>query len=181
MHHLGTGHPTITSPELGLQVLQRFRSQYRPPAPHEGYTRLLSLKPSDLPDPEYSEAVVRDVMQRLQDSPEVVAPLPRVPIHSQSWGYRDNRGGYRGFGPPRRGGFEPRGGSWNRGGLSSRDTYRGAAMQQSTLQQWPRTPGGSGQGTSGQSSWHSTSSGGRPYQPGRDARYDPTQDNWRRS
>ncbi|RPD55552.1 P-loop containing nucleoside triphosphate hydrolase protein [Lentinus tigrinus ALCF2SS1-7] len=172
------GHPTITSPELGLQVLQRFRSQYRPPAPHEGYTRILHLKPSDLPDPEYSEAVVRDVMRRLQDTPEVVASLPPASGPRQYGGYRDFRGGYRGFGPPRRG-FEPRGPSY-RGRSSSSGAYRGVGTYQSTLQ-WNRALGGSEQGTPWQSHRDSASGGRRPYQPGRDAQFDPSQGDWRRS
>ncbi|OSD02627.1 P-loop containing nucleoside triphosphate hydrolase protein [Trametes coccinea BRFM310] len=71
-----TGHPTITSPELGMQVLQRFQSQYRPPASHEGHTRILYLKPSDCPDNGYSEADVREVLRRLRESPEVVQSAP---------------------------------------------------------------------------------------------------------
>ncbi|KAI0690989.1 AAA domain-containing protein [Cerioporus squamosus] len=169
-----TGHPTITSPELGLQVLQRFRLQYRPPAPHEGYTRILYLKPSDLPDPEYSEEVVRDVMRRLQDTPEVVASPPA----GQHRSYRDYRGGFRGF--------EPRGHSTYRGGSPSRGGYGGDArgMHQSNL---PWTPSRTlrNQDVPSPSHWRGPANSARgPYHWQADARrsgYDPTQDNWRRS
>ncbi|KAI8971271.1 AAA domain-containing protein [Trametes punicea] len=102
-----TGHPTITSPELGLQVLQRFRSQYRSPSPNEGYTRILHLGPSDCPDKGYSEADVREIMLRLRDSPAVV-PSGLLPEY---------RGFFRGSSPPL-GGFRSRGRSWS----SSRGT-----------------------------------------------------------
>ncbi|RDX46194.1 P-loop containing nucleoside triphosphate hydrolase protein [Lentinus brumalis] len=170
-----TGHPTITNPELGLQVLQRFRSQYRPPASHEGYTRILYLKPSDLPDPECSEEMVRDVMRRLQDTPEVLASPPPPPIAGQ----------YRSYGSYR-GGFEPRGRYAYRGGSSYRGGYRDGAqgMHQTNLpwspsrpprgQDAPSPPWGNGPPASARG----------PYYQGRDERgsgYDPTQDNWRRS
>ncbi|TFK89245.1 P-loop containing nucleoside triphosphate hydrolase protein [Polyporus arcularius HHB13444] len=175
-----TGHPTITSPELGLQVLQRFRSQYRPPAPHEGYTRILYLKPSDLPDPECSEDVVRDVMRRLQDTPEVLASPPPPPIAGQYRSYREYRGGFRGF--------EPRGRSVYRGGSSYRGAYRDGAqgMHQTNLpwspsrpprnQDAPSPPWGNGPPAFARG----------PYHQGLDERergsgYAPTQDNWRRS
>jgi hypothetical protein len=42
---VGTDHPTITNPALGLSVLARFRNTFELPSPSEGYVRYLSLTP----------------------------------------------------------------------------------------------------------------------------------------
>ncbi|KAI0824903.1 P-loop containing nucleoside triphosphate hydrolase protein [Trametes gibbosa] len=133
-----TGHPTITSPELGLQVLQRFRSQYRPPAPHEGYTRILYLRPADCPDSGYTEGDVREVMRRLRESPEVVPATARTPMrdggyYRGSFEQRGSRG--RGFQTTRR--SYSRG---DRGGPYTRGGYRGGTIEQTTLP-WARRGG----------------------------------------
>ncbi|KAI9061613.1 P-loop containing nucleoside triphosphate hydrolase protein [Trametes sanguinea] len=160
-----TGHPTITSPELGMQVLQRFQSQYRPPAPHEGHARILYLKPSDCPDNRYSEADVREVLRRLRESPEVVQSAPHF---AQGNGY--NRGS-----PLARGGLRPRG----RGDFFPR-TYSRPDVRQTTLP-WARENGG----PSGESSGlngpydHAFSARRSDYQA-REGNQDRTQDDWRR-
>ncbi|KAI0371406.1 P-loop containing nucleoside triphosphate hydrolase protein [Pilatotrama ljubarskyi] len=142
-----TGHPTITSPELGMQVLQRFRSQYRPPSPHEGYTRVLYLKPSDCPDSGYSEADVRAILQRLRESPELGPP----PFTSTQGGgfprgsFQQRRSfqqrGFRGRGAPSYG---------NGSYLNTRGGYCGNNVYQSTLP-WARQGEGSGSESPGPS------------------------------
>ncbi|PIL27854.1 hypothetical protein GSI_11008 [Ganoderma sinense ZZ0214-1] len=75
----GTGHPTITTPELGLEVLENFQSLFRPPVPHEGYSRILYLKPADLPPtPELSAEDVQGILRCLQATPEIVQNNPPV-------------------------------------------------------------------------------------------------------
>ncbi|KAI0360335.1 P-loop containing nucleoside triphosphate hydrolase protein [Trametes cingulata] len=175
-----TGHPTITSPELGMQVLQRFQLQYRPLAPHEGHTRILYLKPSDCPDSGYSEADVRAILQRLRESPEVVPP----PFTSTQRGGGYSRGSFQ-----QRRGFQQRGfrgrGAPSYGGSSYSGPvggYRGNNMHQSTLP-WARQGGESG-GTSAGSGYVRDSTARRSgYQAGDGSspEYDRrTQDSWRR-
>ncbi|KAF6753046.1 hypothetical protein DFP72DRAFT_849428 [Ephemerocybe angulata] len=76
-----TGHPTITSPELGLSVLSRFASDFEPPQAHEGYDRILYLKPSDHPEPEYRLADISAILQR-----EALASPMRHPRREASRG-----------------------------------------------------------------------------------------------
>ncbi|KAI0654876.1 AAA domain-containing protein [Cubamyces menziesii] len=173
-----TGHPTITSPEQGMQVLQRFQSQYRPPAPYEGYTRILSLGPSDCSDSGYTEADVRGIMRRLRESPEVV-PIAPPPFQSRG---RYGRGGFsdRGF----RGHWRGRGGSHSYGEGStphSRGGYGGGRMMQSTLPRaWRDGYSGGASSGSGSGSGHGHASSARRsgYQA-RDGNHDRTQENWR--
>ncbi|KAI0343127.1 hypothetical protein BDW22DRAFT_1310616, partial [Trametopsis cervina] len=63
-----SNHPTITSPELGLEVLQRFRSQYQPPRSYEGYDREIKLGIAEQQS-SYSADEVRGIILRLQTSP----------------------------------------------------------------------------------------------------------------
>ncbi|KAI0646648.1 AAA domain-containing protein [Trametes meyenii] len=183
------GHPTITSPELGIQVLKRFQSQYQPPMPHEGYTRILHLKPADCPDSGYSEADVREVMRRLCESSEVVqAAHPDVPVHSGQYqrggglqhGGRFRRGGYhRGSSNPQRG-FHSRGPSY-RSGSYVRGGRRGDDMRQTTLP-WARR-GGEASGTSESGYMHASDARRSGYQPERGSmsNHDRTQESsWRR-
>ncbi|KAI1789450.1 AAA domain-containing protein [Ganoderma leucocontextum] len=104
-----TDHPTITTPELGLEVLERFQSLFRPPLPHEGYSRILYLKPADLPQaPELSAQEVQGILRRLKATPEVVQTHP--PMHDSAYGGYGWRGGYsRGYrgGRDYRGGYQP--------------------------------------------------------------------------
>ncbi|KAI0634719.1 P-loop containing nucleoside triphosphate hydrolase protein [Trametes polyzona] len=177
-----TGHPTITSPELGLQVLQRFRSQYRPPAPHEGYTRILYLTPSDCPDSGYTEADVWEVMRRLRESPEVVRVAP--PPFRQS-GYRHG-GSFQHHNPRGRGrGFQPRGRyaggglPSSRGGSYARGGHRGGYMYQSTLP-WARQGEESSSTSAGSGYEHASDARRSGYQDGSRPEYDRTQENWKR-
>ncbi|KAF7430549.1 hypothetical protein PC9H_006257 [Pleurotus ostreatus] len=98
---LRTGHPTITSPEQGLSILAHFASDYRPPAPHEGYDRIISLKASDQLAGVYTHSDVTSILQRLQDSPPVTRPIGGVHTAFRGRGYtryRGQRGSYRGAG-----------------------------------------------------------------------------------
>ncbi|KAI0777330.1 P-loop containing nucleoside triphosphate hydrolase protein [Trametes elegans] len=170
-----TDHPTITDPALGLQVLRRFRSQYRPPTPHEGYTRILYLRPSDCPDSAYSEADIRKVVRRLRESPEVI---PMAPPPSQ-------RGGYtrRGF-PSNRGAhgeraYHTRGRSSYRDSPSPRGGYRADDMRQTTLP-WARPAGGDSGASLGSGSGHAFAARRSGYQDEAQPGYDRTQENWRK-
>ncbi|KAI0674647.1 AAA domain-containing protein [Trametes maxima] len=188
-----TGHPTITSPELGIQVLERFRSQYRPPAPHEGYTRILRLRPADCPDSGYSEADVRHVMRRLRESQEVPHAVRPYGAHFHGGGLQRGGGSQHGGGVQRgsyhRGssnqqqGFYPRGGLSYRGGSYARGGYLGDNMRQTTLP-WARR-GGEASGTSSGSGYMHASdvrrSGYDQPQEGPRPGYDRTQEgSWRR-
>lgn len=106
----GTSHPTITSPEQGLEVLQRFVSQYRPPQAHEGFDQLLSLPVADQPaDGVYSKADVENIVVRLQQSPRI-SPSQWRPYTAADRG-RGGGGYQRGYYAPR--GYTPRGrGGW---------------------------------------------------------------------
>ncbi|EDR05659.1 uncharacterized protein LACBIDRAFT_302796 [Laccaria bicolor S238N-H82] len=68
-------HPTIKSPEQGLSVLKRFAADFVSPDPHEGYQRILYVKPSDLPSPPYARADIAAVLQRVATSSPVTAPI----------------------------------------------------------------------------------------------------------
>jgi len=61
-------HPTITSPEQGLSILNRFANDFRYPSADEGYQRLIGLTPSDHPSPMYTPAQIISILQRLQNS-----------------------------------------------------------------------------------------------------------------
>ena len=167
----GTGHPTIKTPEQGLEVLRRFRSQYRAPQTHEGYTRILHLRPSDLPppEPEYTEADVRNVMVRLADSQEVIPSVPPAFRDGPRGGVQGNRGYYSSRG------YQPRGRAFYRGGSPSRGGYRDGAPYQPTPQ-WNRQPLG---GTTSQSQGSSWRSGWQEENRER-PREDRTQESWRR-
>ncbi|KAH9887313.1 hypothetical protein C8Q73DRAFT_748643 [Cubamyces lactineus] len=171
-----TGHPTIISPEQGMQVLQRFRSQYRAPAPYEGYTRILSLGPSDCSDSGYTEVDVRGIMRRLRESPEVV-PIVPPPSHSRV-GYGRGAFSDRGSGERGRGrgrlygeGSNPYGG----GG------YGRGRMEQSTLPQAWRIgrSRGASSGSGSASGYEHASSARRSGYQSRGGNHDRTQENWR--
>ncbi|KAL0953486.1 hypothetical protein HGRIS_004716 [Hohenbuehelia grisea] len=102
-----TSHPTITSPEQGLSILARFASDYRPPAVHEGYDRIISLSPSDHSSSTYTKEDVMGILQRVQNSPQVTRAA--APHADRRWGQPSRRGdhrqgypseGYRGRGYP---------------------------------------------------------------------------------
>ncbi|KAL1746814.1 hypothetical protein HDZ31DRAFT_80953 [Schizophyllum fasciatum] len=70
----GTGHPTVHTVDKALELLDRFSSMYRQPEPHEGYQRLIYLRPSDHDAPEYTGPDVENILRRLRDAPPVQAP-----------------------------------------------------------------------------------------------------------
>ncbi|KAF8899607.1 AAA domain-containing protein [Gymnopilus junonius] len=103
-----TFHPTITSPELGMSVLSRFAADFEHPAPHEGYERILYVKPSDHPFPVYTRSDITSILQRVQNTPLIVSDTP---LGRPGSGYSSFRGNsYRG-----------RRGVW---GENSRPNYR---------------------------------------------------------
>ncbi|TBU38625.1 AAA domain-containing protein [Dichomitus squalens] len=188
-------HPTITTPELGLQVLERFKLLYRSPSPHEGYSRILYLKPDDLPPPsELTAKDVRDTMRRLRNAPEVVWTDPPTGFGyggcgargGYSRGYRDSRD-HRGGHPPRRA-YTPQGAPSYRGDWAPRGGYRGAGAPQERAR-WNahsrgfspgRGPSTSGRAWSGRTTTAHGSSGDP--QSGGSSRhydYDRTERDWR--
>ncbi|KAF8972654.1 P-loop containing nucleoside triphosphate hydrolase protein, partial [Flammula alnicola] len=68
-----TSHPTIKSPEQGLSVLSRFAADFQNPAPHEGFDRIIHVKPSDHPSPVYSRSDVAAILHRVQHSSPVIS------------------------------------------------------------------------------------------------------------
>ncbi|KAH9835333.1 P-loop containing nucleoside triphosphate hydrolase protein [Rhodofomes roseus] len=116
-----TDHPTIKSPSEALPILSRFSSQYRPPSAHEGYTRFLSLPPSEQPL-EYTREDVLAILDRLRDAQPPPEPQSRIdaffPAAGRGYGVR---GGWRGGGGG--GGYRGYGGDGYRG--YGGDGYRG--------------------------------------------------------
>ncbi|KAH8832403.1 P-loop containing nucleoside triphosphate hydrolase protein [Flagelloscypha sp. PMI_526] len=83
-----TSHPTIHTPEKGLEVLTRFAHQFRHPQPYEGYDRIQTLTLEDQPENgSWNLEELEEILQRLRDSPQI-----DVPAHNQ--GGR-GRGAYR--------------------------------------------------------------------------------------
>jgi hypothetical protein len=78
----GTSHPTIKSPEQGLSVLARFANDFRYPSPHEGYDRLIELRPLDHPSSIYTPADIAVILQRLQNSTPII---PSAAPARSSW------------------------------------------------------------------------------------------------
>lgn len=113
----GENHPTITSFDLALDVLQRFRTQYQLPQQHEGYDRELKLA-VDEQLPNYTVDGIQDIMQRLQMSPKT----DQTRWSQQQVGYSSYRGqsGYRGY-PNYRESSNYRGSSGHRGSSSYRE------------------------------------------------------------
>lgn len=70
-HVAGTSHPTITDPQLGLAILQKFASDFQLPSPGEGYDHILYLRPEDHPRPEYTRDDVLSILKRLKASTRV--------------------------------------------------------------------------------------------------------------
>ncbi|KAJ3755351.1 hypothetical protein EV360DRAFT_85988 [Lentinula raphanica] len=60
-----TSHPTIHSPELGLSILSRFARDFRAPSAHEGFNRMISLKPPDT-KPDYVASDISSILDRLK-------------------------------------------------------------------------------------------------------------------
>ncbi|KAG2011399.1 hypothetical protein CC2G_011522 [Coprinopsis cinerea AmutBmut pab1-1] len=104
--HERTNHPTITSIELGLSVLSRFAADFEPPESHEGYDRILYLKPEDHPSALYTRSELAGILERVRDSKPVVAAPPAAAMSSfggappsrGEYGYGGyGGGGYRGY------------------------------------------------------------------------------------
>ncbi|KAF8159796.1 AAA domain-containing protein [Crassisporium funariophilum] len=92
-----TSHPTIKSLEQGLSVLSRFAHDFQYPAPHEGYHRILYVKPSDHPYAVYSRSDIAAILLRVRDSrpvlPEVYQPFLENPnLGVSSFRGNTNRG-----------------------------------------------------------------------------------------
>ncbi|KAK7031374.1 P-loop containing nucleoside triphosphate hydrolase protein [Favolaschia claudopus] len=96
-----TGHPTIASPQDGLEILDRFSSLYRPPSAAEGYDRILYLQPSEQ-EMVYSPSSLTAILQRVRDaSPPVGLPASPPPStrgspYLRGASFRWNRGRGRG-------------------------------------------------------------------------------------
>ncbi|KAH9943560.1 P-loop containing nucleoside triphosphate hydrolase protein [Amylocystis lapponica] len=133
-----TDHPTIKTPAQALELLARFAAQLRLPAPHEGHTRLLRLRPTDHPAPVYSAADVLGILQRVRDAPAVV-PLAPGGVGDGSFrrrGFSRGRGrGFRGaptsaargawtsYGRPGGGGYGQSSSDWRMRSGEDRDRY----------------------------------------------------------
>ncbi|KAJ3831260.1 hypothetical protein F5878DRAFT_549776 [Lentinula raphanica] len=76
-----TSHPTIHSPELGLSILSRFARDFRAPSAHEGFHRMISLKPPDT-KPDYLASDISSILDRVRSS-EPVLHIPE-PVRN-SW------------------------------------------------------------------------------------------------
>jgi hypothetical protein len=71
---IGTFHPTIKSPEQGLSILASIASRFQKPLPHEGYERLMELRPSDQ-SLIYTPTDITSILQRLRDSTPVTSSV----------------------------------------------------------------------------------------------------------
>ncbi|KIJ55381.1 hypothetical protein M422DRAFT_23979 [Sphaerobolus stellatus SS14] len=62
-----TGHPTITSPKLGLSVLERFSSDYVPPTSNEDFDRIKTIPPHSTG--KYTREEIQSILDSVRDSP----------------------------------------------------------------------------------------------------------------
>ncbi|KAI5121500.1 hypothetical protein M0805_006537 [Coniferiporia weirii] len=62
-------HPTIRSPEEGIQVLYRFQGLFTQPTADEGFERIYHLKHSDHPSPDYSREQLQALLLEIAKSP----------------------------------------------------------------------------------------------------------------
>ncbi|KAH7913075.1 P-loop containing nucleoside triphosphate hydrolase protein [Hygrophoropsis aurantiaca] len=111
----GTSHPTITDAQQGLTILQRFASDFQYPSPDEGYDRIIYLRPSDHPHPEYTLADISSILERLR-SGDSSSGGSRTPIRSLNF--------------PRGGSIHPTHSNYSRGTYNHRNfrsSYRGAS------------------------------------------------------
>ena len=67
----GRNHPTITDPELGLSILERFSADYCAPTGEEGFDRIMMLRPH--PTGEYTRDEVAAILNDIHNS---------TPLHS---------------------------------------------------------------------------------------------------
>lgn len=103
----GTSHPTIKTPEQGLSVLSRFAADFQRPAAHEGYHRIIYVKPSDHTAPVYTQSEVAAILQRVRDSQPVTTFTAASQYVPHSGRYSHSPRGYT----PRRGSRGSRGGA----------------------------------------------------------------------
>ncbi|KAH9479653.1 Transcription factor bHLH140 [Psilocybe cubensis] len=67
-------HPTIKSPEQGLSILSRFYADFQYPATHEGFQRILYVKPSDHSSPVYTRSDITETLMRVKSSSLIPTP-----------------------------------------------------------------------------------------------------------
>ncbi|KZP26612.1 P-loop containing nucleoside triphosphate hydrolase protein, partial [Athelia psychrophila] len=63
-----TSHPTIKTPEDGLDILARFESIFKWPSSQEGYDRLISISPAQHIAPMWTCDEINSILQKLEDS-----------------------------------------------------------------------------------------------------------------
>ncbi|OSX63557.1 hypothetical protein POSPLADRAFT_1039587, partial [Postia placenta MAD-698-R-SB12] len=88
-------HPNIKTPEEGLSILARFRSQYQPPSAHEGFSRILYLRPSDHPSREYTQSDITEILRRVEATPPPTNTIDTYFTPQSSLGHSGR--GYGGF------------------------------------------------------------------------------------
>jgi len=121
-------HPTITDPNHGITILERFRAEFEPPSVLEGYDRMLILKASEHSSTEYSSSELSAIIDRLRVSLPVASGTGNASSNSHPRGDWRNTG--RGGLPPTRSrgrghrfGYRGRG-STTRGRGSQQDNWR---------------------------------------------------------
>lgn len=103
----GSSHPTIKSPEQGLEILARFASDFVPPTAHEGYDRCLHLQP-DQTRASYSRTDIENILERVRTSEppsdasssiasRSLTSRPRGSRPYPEYGHRVLRGGSGGY------------------------------------------------------------------------------------
>jgi len=127
-------HPTIRDAGHGVMILERFRVEFEPPSPAEGYDRILSLKASERISAEYSSSELSTIIDRLKvSSPDTSLTGSAIsrsrPYHGVGWRTTDRGGlpltGSRGRGQRLTYGSNTRGrGSTSRGRGSQSDDWR---------------------------------------------------------
>jgi len=109
-------------------ILSRFASDFQRPAAHEGFHRILYVKPSDHISPVYSRSDITAILLRVQNSSFIINPTQSASYQYQ--GHQNSREGYYHSSPPAYGYSDrERRGVWNehrsprgRGGGGNRGT-----------------------------------------------------------
>ncbi|KAL5536915.1 hypothetical protein ACEPAF_738 [Sanghuangporus sanghuang] len=70
-----TNHPTIRSPEQGIEVLCRFKNMFIPPSAGEGFECIFTIKPEDHSSANYSRDEIQTLLERVATSPP---PKPSI-------------------------------------------------------------------------------------------------------
>ena len=73
----GQNHLTIINAEQGLNVLLRFAADFECPSPHEGYHRILYVKPEDT-RLNYTCSNIAAILQCVHDSPPIDPLFPHT-------------------------------------------------------------------------------------------------------